>query len=173
MKCATWQRMVMLRDSDELAAKKRASLERHLSICRGCRQFAKEYRTASEALQALPAEESSPATLTRIRAQMEREAAPRAMGVVLGRAALAAAAAVVIVVALAVRLPDESPEPGVGYAAADYVEASEIDLLLASLDSEIELLGEEVALASEDMISSELGAVEEALEEMMTLLEDM
>jgi len=172
MKCAKWQRMVMLRDSDELAAKKRASLERHLSICRGCRRFAKEYRTATEILGSIPAEEPSPAALTRIRALMEREAAPRAVGVLLRRAALAAAAAV-IVVAVAVRLPDESPEPGVGHAGAEYVEASEIDLLLASLDSEIELLGDEVALASEDMISSELGAVEEALEEMMMLLEDM
>jgi len=173
MNCAKWQKLILLRDSDELSAKKRTALADHLESCEGCRLFAEEYRATSEALESLPAEQPSPATLTRIRALLEREKSHRVVSSVTRRIVFAAAAATLIVVAVWLgRLPEEPPEAGVGQWTAVYSDESEIDDLLAMLDTEVETLGEEVAFSSEELISPELDAVEDALEQMMQLLEE-
>ena len=173
MNCAKWQKLILLRGSGELSAKKQLSLVRHLESCQSCRRFTEEYRVTSEALESLAAHEPSPAVLTRIGALLERQTSPRAAKLVPRLAvAAAAAAALVLVVVILSRLHQETLSPGPESRVAQYTEASEIDDLLALVSEEIELLGDDVALSSPEFITSELGAVEDAVEEMRVLLEE-
>ena len=172
MNCAKWQKLILLRGSGELSAKKQLSLVRHLESCQSCRRFTEEYRVTSEALESLAAHEPSPAVLTRIGALLERQTSPRAAKLVPRLAVAAAAAALVLVVVILSRLHQETLSPGTESRVAQYTEASEIDDLLALVSEEIELLGDDVALSSPEFITSELGAVEDAVEEMRVLLEE-
>jgi hypothetical protein len=143
-----------------------------LESCRSCRRFAEEYRVTSGALESLAAHEPSPAVLTRIGALLERRTSRRAAKLVPRLAVAAAAAALVLVVVMLSRLHQETLSPGTESRVAEYTEASEIDDLLALVSEEIELLGDEVALSSPEFITSELDAVEDAVEEMRVLLEE-
>jgi len=171
MNCAKWQKLILLRGSGELSAKKQLSLVRHLESCQNCRRFAEEYRVTSEALESLPVQEPSVAVVRRIRALLERQTSRRAAKLV-PRLAVAAAAAIVLLVILLSKPPQEILPPGTESRVAQYTEASEIDDLLALVSEEIELLGDDVALSSPELITSELGAVENAVEEMRVLLDE-
>jgi anti-sigma factor RsiW len=128
MTCRRAQQSMALALDEELSARRRRALDRHLASCEACRQEMVLSARLADALASLPMEadvsaQVEQATLRRVRAEADAEHVPRGIGALirarwltLSLPALAATAVVALAVGVVLRSPGPVASPPASHA---------------------------------------------------------